>query len=213
MNQSEDIKDLVTALAKAQGSMKPAIFNKGNPHFKSRYADFTSCMDACRAPLSENGLSIMQYCETVENRFLLVTMLAHVSGQWIKSHFPLYPKTMDSQGIGAAMTYAKRYSLSSLIGLVSDDDDDDGEREQGRGQSNYVAKPAEPVAPEKPVDYITPQQVLELEAAFVGCDDLKATTLKHYKKMTLIPAKSFGDLMKRIASVKAAINKEEEFPF
>lgn len=127
MNQSEDIKDLVGALSKAQGQMKPAVFNKVNPHYKNRYADFTSCMDAVREPLCANGLSIMQYCDTMGDKLYLVTMLAHVSGQWIKSFFPLNPSKMDSQGIGSAMTYGKRYSLSAMLGIVSDDDDDDGQ--------------------------------------------------------------------------------------
>lgn len=133
MNQTEDIKELVAALAKAQGKMEPAKFNRINPHFKNRYADFTSCMDACREPLSSNGLSIMQYCETINEKLVLVTLLAHTSGQWIKSHFPLNPMKMDSQGIGSAMTYAKRYSLSAMLGIVSDDEDDDAEAAHGRG--------------------------------------------------------------------------------
>ncbi len=127
MNQSEDIKDLVSALAKAQAKMKPAIFNKVNPHFKNRYADFTSCIDACRQPLADNGLAIMQYCETINEKLMLVTMLAHVSGQWMKSFFPLVSSQNTSQAIGSAMTYAKRYSLSAMIGIVADDEDDDGE--------------------------------------------------------------------------------------
>lgn len=136
MNQTEDIKELVSALSKAQGKMKPATFNKINPHFKNRYADFTSCMDAARSPLSENGLSILQYCEHYNEKLTLVTMLAHTSGQWIKSYFPLNPTKMDSQSIGSAMTYAKRYSLSAMLGIVSDEEDDDGEAAQGRGKGS-----------------------------------------------------------------------------
>jgi hypothetical protein len=124
MNQSEAINELVTALAKAQGKMKPAVFNKVNPHFKNRYADFTAIMDACRLPLSENGLSVMQYCETIGDKLTLVTMLAHTSGQWIKSQFPLNPIQQTSQAIGSAMTYGKRYCLSSMLGIVSEEDDD-----------------------------------------------------------------------------------------
>jgi hypothetical protein len=127
MNQSENIQELVAALSKAQGVMKPAIFNKKNPHFKNKYADFTSVMDACRMPLSSNGLSIMQYCETVNDKTILVTMLAHISGQFIKSFFPLNPKSLDSQAVGSALTYAKRYCLAAMIGVVADDDDDDAE--------------------------------------------------------------------------------------
>lgn len=140
MNQTENISELVIALAKAQGSMEPAKFNRINPHFKNRYADFTSIMDACRKPLSENGLSVMQYCETISEKLCLVTMLAHISGQWMKSFFPLNPKNLDSQSIGSAMTYAKRYSLSAMLGIVSDEEDDDGEASIGRGNSKPMPK-------------------------------------------------------------------------
>src|SRR4051812_9977425 len=118
ISHSPEIKEFVAALAKAQGVMKPAVFNRVNPHFKTRYADFTSCMDACRGPLSDNGLAPIQYCETIEGKLNLVTMLAHTSGQWMKSEFPLIPSKMDSQGIGSAMTYAKRYSLCGMVGIV-----------------------------------------------------------------------------------------------
>lgn len=144
-NQSNEIKDLVSSLAKAQGQMKPAIFNKLNPHFKSRYADFSSCMDACRQPLSDNGLAIIQSCETIDGKLLLVTTLAHTSGQWIKSEFPIISAKMDSQGIGSAMTYAKRYSLCGMCGVVADEDvDDDGESAVGRGKTKSNPKPPEP---------------------------------------------------------------------
>lgn len=133
ISRSPEIKDLVSALAKAQGIMKPAVFNKVNPHFKSRYADFASCMDACRAPLSDHGIAVIQSCETVNDKLNLVTMLAHISGQWMKSEFPIVSSKMDSQGIGSAMTYAKRYSLCGMVGIVADEDaDDDGEAAMGR---------------------------------------------------------------------------------
>jgi len=143
MSQSEQIKDLVAALAKAQAVMKPAIYNKINPHFKSRYADFSSCMDACRLPLAENGLAIIQSCETIDGKLNLVSMLAHISGQWMKSEFPIITTKMDSQGIGSAMTYAKRYSLCGLIGIVADEEgDDDGEAAVGRPKQEVNLLPS-----------------------------------------------------------------------
>lgn len=138
VSHSAEIKEFVAALAKAQGSMKPAVFNKINPHYKNKYADFSSCMDACRIPLSENGLAPIQYVETIEGKLYLITMIAHISGQWMKSEFPIVATKMDSQGIGSAMTYAKRYSLCGMIGIVADEDvsnDDDGETAVGRGKS------------------------------------------------------------------------------
>lgn len=164
MNQTENINELVSALSKAQSKMKPATFNRVNPHFKNRYADFTSCMDACRIPLSDNGLSVLQYCETVSDRLTLVTMLAHISGQWIKSQFPLNPMKMDSQSIGSAMTYAKRYSLSAMLGIVSDEEeDDDGEAAHGRGKPS-TQRSAQPVKRLDTDKKISVEQALDIEA-------------------------------------------------
>lgn len=155
ISHSSEIKDLVASLAKAQGVMKPAVFNRINPHFKNRYADFTSCMDACRLPLSENGIAPIQYCETVDGKLNLVTMLAHTSGQWMKSEFPLIPSKMDSQGIGSAMTYAKRYSLCGMVGIVADEEgDDDGEAAVGR-----YSQSQQQINQKLPAQKINPQQI------------------------------------------------------
>jgi len=180
---SEDIKDIIGALSKAQGVMKPAVFNKQNPHFKSKYADFSSCMDACRGPLSENGLAIIQYCETIDGKLHLITMLAHTSGQWLKSEFPLITMKMDSQGLGSAMTYAKRYTLCGLIGVVADEDvinDDDGEKSVGRGNKKNEAKKEESVSE---IKFISAQQVLSLKTLEVKLDqDLKDKLNKWLKE-------------------------------
>lgn len=124
MRMSENINEIAAALSKAQGAMKPAVFNKSNPHFKSKFADLNSCMDACKQPLADNGLCVMQLPEQVNGKDILVTMLAHSSGQWISSEYPLLAARMDSQGFGSAMTYAKRYSLCAMLGIVADEDDD-----------------------------------------------------------------------------------------
>lgn len=176
---SPEIKDLFSALCKAQGAMKPVVFNKVNPYFKNKYADFTSCMESCREPLTSNGLAIMQYCETVGTQLMLVTMLVHVSGQWLKGFFPLIPVKMDSQSIGSAMTYAKRYSLSAMLGLVSEDDDDDAEAAQGRAQSaakNQQMKPSV-VAPKQVVvapsiPKISPSQAIVLNDIYQKLDQV-----------------------------------------
>jgi ERF superfamily protein len=171
--QTSEIKELVVALSKAQGKMEPAKFNKTNPHYKNKYADFKSCMDACRIPLSENGLSVMQYCEDIGGRLTLVTMLAHVSGQWIKSDFPLIPKNMDSQSIGSAMTYAKRYSLSCMLGIVSDDEDDDGEASHGRGNGQSYKQPQQNQykAPEQKPKTVNAEQLKNLNFFLEECGE------------------------------------------
>ena len=136
MTQSVEINELAAALSKAQGEMQAAIKDKLNPFFKSSYADLGSVWDAARPVLSKYGLSVIQTTQTNDDwsKTVLVTTLAHTSGQWIKSFLPLNPAKNDSQGIGAAITYLRRYSLSAIVGVVCDDDDD-GETAVGRGKT------------------------------------------------------------------------------
>ncbi len=133
MTQSETTNELSAALAKAQGAMKAATFNKINPHYKNRYADLAAVVDAIRVPLSTNGLSYTQTTEIREGGFVLVTTLRHASGQWIASEYPL-PVGAKPQELGSALTYARRYSLSA-IACIAADDDDDAESAEKSGQT------------------------------------------------------------------------------
>lgn len=135
IKSSPQINEIASALAKAQGTMKPAAFNRCNTHFRQKYADFTSCMEACRGPLSENGLAVTQLPSTNnEGKFILNTLLLHTSGQWMSCEFPLVCKNPDNiQALGSVLSYAKRYSLCGMLGIVADQDvDDDGEAALGR---------------------------------------------------------------------------------
>lgn len=123
MMQSEQINELAAALSKAQGAMQNAVMNRTNPHFKSKYADLSSVLDAIRGPLSANGLSTTQTMHIREGHMILRTMLLHTSGQYIVSEYPL-PMTGRPQEMGSAQTYARRYSLAALVCNASDEDDD-----------------------------------------------------------------------------------------
>ena len=123
--QSEQINELVGALARAQGEIKPAVKSSINPHFKSKYADLSEVWEACREPLSKNCLVVMQTMGKEDNCVTLITTLAHSSGQWIKSIYPLACKDpTNPQSWGSAITYARRYTLSSIVGIAPDEDDD-----------------------------------------------------------------------------------------
>jgi len=208
-SHSDDIKDLVGALAKAQGIMKPAVFNKVNPHFKSRYADFSSCMDACRVPLSSNGIAVIQSCETIDSKLSLVTTLAHTSGQWMKSEFPIITSKMDSQGIGSAMTYAKRYSLCGMVGIVADEEgDDDGEAAVGRPKKEAKVKEEEPLEDEGKwiKDYLnkfTPEdQSSALEYMKKVKDHFKWTVVKTIQELLKDEVKLFDKFKEHKRQIK-----------
>lgn len=131
---SDKIDQIAVALTKVQSSLQPAAKDATNPFFKSKYASLSSVWEACRLPLTENGLAVSQIMETVDGKPHLCTLLIHSSGQWLKSQMPITPVKNDPQSFGSALTYARRYGLSSIVGIVADDDDD----------GNQASKPAKP---------------------------------------------------------------------
>lgn len=141
MGSSQSISLIAAALAKAQGSIGVADKNSINSHFKSDYANLTAVWGACRAPLTSNGICVTQTTDRDLDGWVLITTLLHSSGEWISSVYPLNPIKNDPQGLGSAMTYARRYSLAALVGVVQADDD--GEAAVGR-------RPQEQDAPQRP---------------------------------------------------------------
>lgn len=154
MQHSENINELATALAKAQGEITGALKDSANPFFKSKYADLASCWDACREPLSKNGLAIVQSPETGADGLTLTTLLTHSTGQWIKNTFRMLPKDDTPQGVGSALTYARRYALTALIGIAQVDDD--GNAASGRSNGKAEEPPAyhDPAAAENAANNI-----------------------------------------------------------
>lgn len=121
--KSEALDKLIPALIQAQGELQHAAKASSNPHFKSKYADLATVLDTCKPVLQANGLAITHQRMSVNGGEYLVTSLWHSSGQYLQSTSKLMPSKQDPQGYGSAMTYARRYDLSALIGLASDDDD------------------------------------------------------------------------------------------
>ena len=128
--QSDNIAALAAALARAQGAIVGARKDSANPFFKSRYADLASVWEACRAPLAANELCVVQAIDIIGERPVLISTLAHSSGEWIKSITPVLSKDDSPQAFASALTYARRISLSALVGVSAIDDD--GEAAQGR---------------------------------------------------------------------------------
>jgi hypothetical protein len=170
MAHSEVINELAAALSKAQGEMQAAIKDKINPFFKSSYADLGSVWDAARPVLSKYGLCVMQTTEMSPDgsKIVMVTTLAHTSGQWMKSFLPLNPSKNDSQGIGAALTYLRRYSLSAIVGVVCDDDDD-GETAVGRGKNHETKQQGANQSGEK--EKIGQQEIIPLTTLMRTLDE------------------------------------------
>ena len=131
METSETIAELAKSLAKAQAVIGGALKDSSNPFFKSKYADLESVWTACRKALTDHGLSVVQTTDFHEScGVLIVTTLLHSSGEWIRGRLPIMAKDQTPQGIGSAITYARRYALAAIAGVYQTDDD--GEAAHGR---------------------------------------------------------------------------------
>lgn len=137
MKHSESIKEITAALAKAQAVIRNAAMDKTNPAFKSKYADLSSVWAACRNALSTNGIAVFQSPSADGAKVTVTTLLAHSTGEWVEGELTVTADKGTPQGIGSAITYARRYGLSALVGVapgddIADDGDDDGEAAEGR---------------------------------------------------------------------------------
>ena len=162
---SDQIDQLATALAKAQGEFDTAGKNQKNPFFKSNYADFEAVVEASRPALSKYGLSVFQspffYADMGE---CLVTVLLHSSGQWVKSIEPYKPAKSDVQALSSYNTYLKRMCYTSLLGVITGENDDDGDRATIR--SNEVQSSPQPIR--EVVSYVNAEQEQQLRERLHG---------------------------------------------
>lgn len=123
MKMSDTIAELATALSKAQGQIDDATKTGLNPMFKSRYADLAAIRSVIREPLAVNDLVVMQFPRTFDNCVEVETMIIHNSGEYMSETLRLPVNKWDAQGIGSAITYARRYGLMSMLTIASEDDD------------------------------------------------------------------------------------------
>ena len=148
MPTSPTIAALAAALVKAQSAMGGAKKDSTNPHFKTAYADLASVWDACRAPLANAGLSIVQLVSSDPTHAIIETILAHSSGEWVSSTLAVPLTKSDAQGLGSAITYGRRYALAAIVGVCPADDD--GEAAVAR-PTQFTAvinkRPAQPAQP------------------------------------------------------------------
>lgn len=138
--QSDNIGKIALALSKAQAKMTAAKRTAKNPFFNSSYADLSDVWDAVREPLAEQELAAIQTPVEDTRGTAIITTLAHSSGEWFRSKLYIVPKARDAQSVGSAITYARRYALSAITGVASDDDDGN----KAAGQARTAPLPAKP---------------------------------------------------------------------
>lgn len=141
------MKQVSAALVKAQKAFGPALKSSSNPHFKSKYADLSACVEAVIDALNENGIALLQRNIECESGVTVETVFVHESGETLSSgplHVPASKN--DAQGYGSAQTYARRYSLMAACGIAPEDDDGNA-ASKGKGLTIAPVKEAAKLTP------------------------------------------------------------------
>ena len=143
MKMSDTITEIASALCKAQAEIDDATKTGINPVFKSKYADLAALRAVIREPLAKNDLAIMQFPRTVEGKGVEVeTMLVHKSGEFMSETLFMPVHKWDAHGIGSGITYGRRYGLSAVLCVASDDDDGNGAVQAGPAPAAASVKKA-----------------------------------------------------------------------
>lgn len=123
---SEKIDLISKALSAFQAECPVVEKDKNNPFLKSKYADLGNILRTINPVLGKHGLAVTQM--PIGDQGDLITLLAHSSGQWIRSCYRMRPTKNDAQSVGSALTYQKRYAVAAILGVpIDDESDDDGE--------------------------------------------------------------------------------------
>lgn len=152
---SENVSKISAALIKAQKTIKVAVFDAQNPHFKSRYATLGSVVEACKEALNANDICFIQGAHSdaaFPGCVCVTTRLLHISGEYIEDTIVVPYGQQTAQAMGSSLTYGRRYGLASLLGIVSDEDDDAEsampvQHQQTQKKTYPYQKPAQPAQP------------------------------------------------------------------
>jgi hypothetical protein len=198
---------LFIALAKAQGTFSSAIKDSENPFFKSTYADLTAVWDSCKEAIKENGLIVMQptiYLESA-GAWVVNTRIYDQSGNFVEGNTPiLASKQNDPQAFGSATTYARRYGLAALLGIVTEDDDAEGAMSRDNNK-----KPAVPAKPANPASVRTENNLSLVQAQYREL--LNNSVIEdHQRKEGLLKVNTYTEeqLTKKIAALNKYIEEK-----
>jgi hypothetical protein len=170
------------AFVKAQKAFGAALKTSANPHYKSRYADLASCVEAVIEGMNSNGLALVQMTHPSESGVAVETILLHESGGKISGGILHVPASkQDAQGYGSALTYARRYSLMATCGIAPEDDD-------GNAASRRAPQPQRVSVAEMIGAANTLQQLQAVWKQLTPDERATATAAKDKRKAELTPA-------------------------
>lgn len=188
---------LHSAMAAAFGEIEAATKSANNPHFKSKYADIATVIDAVKPALVKHGLFFTQHPEPSERGVCIETMLHHASGESISLGKLFVPANkQDAQGFGSALTYARRYALVTAFGVPTEDDD-------GNAAANGSAQPA--------AAFITDEQLVKLQSLIKATSSNVQSFCQVLKVHSLdkLPADKFENALGLLETKLAKLAKAE----
>lgn len=180
MNKSESIKNIADALSKFQGEIENPKNTADNPFFKSKYAPLQEVLNIVRPKLAKYGLSILQWPSGDGERIIINSLLMHSSGEWIEME-PLILKAekATAQGAGSAITYGRRYALSAILG-ISSEDDDDGSQASSEGSKSATAKAASRPRPVPNTEDKPNKEIFNCESCGIEITKAEKSYSEHY---------------------------------
>lgn len=142
IRMSDSVAKIFPAFLKAQEEFDVALKDSDNPFHKSKYADFSSVLQAVAEHLHNNKIAFQQHPHSEEGKIGVSTILMHESGEWISSEFSMPIPKLSFQEAGGGITYARRYALQAICGITAEDDDGNGvtSAERSQGQARPAAK-------------------------------------------------------------------------
>ena len=213
------MKSIAAALVKAQKEFGPALKTSTNPHFRSRYADLSACVEAVIDALNNNGIYLMQLTDEHDGGVKVSTVFIHESGEQLSGGSLFMPATKhDAQGFGSALSYARRYSLMAACGIAPEDDDGNHATKAApvaapKAAPKPVAKvpDAPPAAPPAKMGNVANQWQLKVSAEPDTSVDDWASTIADATSFALEMAQSVADVNSIYKINKVVYDKLQEF--
>ena len=201
MKKSDSVTELAKALNKFQAECSGAKKGSNNTFLKSKYADLAEVINCAKEALANNGLSVSQFPVAEEGRAGVVTILMHESGEWIEQHLLLKVAKNDPQGMGSAITYARRYAYQAVLGIPSEDDD--GNAATRPAPVRKMQKKAQQQKPPAPkAGTISAEQVAQIKASNkLSAPEARALMAEYgYKTSQDILIKDFAGILSRVSN-------------
>jgi len=183
--RSKKLDKFISALSKMQGEYQSVTANKINPAFKSKYADLDAILEEVRPLIAANGFCLSQTEECCDGATYLRTELLHTSEQFKASLVKIVPDKQTNQGYGSALTYKKRYSAATILGITVDSDPTDDDGEYGRRATERKEYKPSGTTPVKTVKHLSENEIEFIEKNLEGHEDIKRELLKLLKVKTL----------------------------